>query len=166
MLFRSNLQARDSQYHANAIREIVQELKQELQQKYTTTSDQDSVPPVASISDENNDSSISALQSEVQSLKDYIHNMHGAYSMPLQPHLPYYLQPTPWTHPYGMQAPPMQAYCQQVSPYQVQKNSLKNTNPPKKGRIYYCHTHGACFHPGNKCRNKGPGHQDNATFAN
>ena len=58
---------------------------------YTTTSDQESVPPVASISDKSNDSSISELQSEVQSLKDYyIHNMHGAYSMPMQPHPPFF----------------------------------------------------------------------------
>ena len=30
----------------------------------------------------------------------------------------------------------------------------------------YCWTHGACAHEGKECKNKNPGHQDEATFAN
>ena len=80
----TNLQARESQYHANALRELVQELKQDLHQKPPPSTDQESIPPVISISDDSNDSSISALQSKVVSLKDYIHNIHSPYTMPVQ----------------------------------------------------------------------------------
>ena len=30
----------------------------------------------------------------------------------------------------------------------------------------YCWTHGACAHDGSACKNKKPGHKDEATFAN
>ena len=88
--------------------------------------------------------------------------------MPMQPTPPpFYPQQTPWIPPFmGMQAPPYQAFCQQVSPYQMTQTTQDGTNPTKKRRMYYCHTHGACYHPSPKCRNKAPGHQDNATFAN
>ena len=128
----TNLQARESQYHANAIRELVLELKQDLQWQTSSVQDQDSLPPITSVSDDSNDSSISALQSEVASLRDYIHNMHGSYTMPMQPTPPpYNPQQAPWIHPFaGMQAPPYQAYCQQVSPYQMTQNTQDGANPP------------------------------------
>ena len=163
----TNLQARDSVYHANAIRELVDEIKSEIQSTRSTNSisEQEHIPPVTSVSESSNDSSISALQSEVATLKDYINNMHSTNQIPVSPMQQFYPQYPMWAHPYAMQCQPMQAYAQQASSFPT-GNQQDNNQPPRKRRIYYCHTHGACFHPGFRCRNKGPNHQDAVTFSN
>ena len=165
----TNLQAQNSPYHANALREIVEELKAEIQATHQINSamDSDHQPPsTTSISEGSTDSSISALQSEVASLKDYIHNIQQTYQPPPPP--PMYPPPNFWNIPYAMPPQHLQNYMQQVSPYvpSVQNTQTGQQNNTRKKRVYYCHTHGACFHPGSKCRNKGPNHQDNATFSN
>ena len=160
-----NLQARNSVYHANAIKEALQEFRTELQahrqENSTRINDQDSVPTVTSFSDNStSNSTISDLQTEVASLKDYIHNM--------QPSLAYQQPITPWIPPpYCMPINPFQGYANQASPYPYQQPmGQQPPNNQRKRRIFYCWTHGACFHPGVKCRNKAPGHQDAATFSN
>ena len=79
-------------------------------------------------------------------------------------------QPPPWqTQPYCMPIQPYQGYAHQASPYPYQQQMGQPSNQmnnQRKRMIFYCHTHGACFHPGIKCCNKGPNHQDNATFTN
>ena len=62
----TNLQARDSSYHANTLQEIRSEIKTV---KNENQDNQDMSPPLTSISEVNNDSSISTLQSEVAHLK-------------------------------------------------------------------------------------------------
>ena len=42
----------------------------------------------------------------------------------------------------------------------------KTMSPRTTTRDTNCWTHGACFHPGQKCCNEALGHQDNATFQN
>ena len=49
--------------------------------------------------------------------------------------------------------------------------STAPANPPKRTFVRnitdkYCWSHGACGHDGTQCRNKKPGHRDDATFAN
>ena len=56
-----------------------------------------------------------------------------------------------------------------IQQLQAQLSSQSVQTPPKnfKRKVdHYCWTHGACGHPSNKCRNKKPGHQDNATLDN
>ena len=168
----TNLQARDSSYHANALQEILQEIREEIQTvKNNTQESQDVPPPLTSVSESSNDSSISALQSEMASLKDYIQNMHQT---PLPPQIPpmtqQYLPPPFWNSQYCMPVHPYQGYANQAFPFptQQQPTNTQQTAPPpkKKRRIFYCWTHGACFHPGPQCRNKAMGHQDSATFQN
>ena len=161
----SNLQVQDSSYHANSIKEMIQDLRAEIHSKYTSPSTADLLPPITIVSSASSDSSISALQNEVASLKDYIHNMQQ-YQMP---------PPPPFCHP---QSPSGQSYCSPVNPYQAYANQASTypiqQEPPrqydlnnnKRRRMYYCWTHGDCYHPGVKCRKRENGHQDGATFQN
>ena len=41
-----------------------------------------------------------------------------------------------------------------------------NQHQKQRSKMSYCWTHGAYYHPGSKCKNKAPGHQDSATFMN
>ena len=98
----ASLQARDSVYHANAIREALQEFKNEIQAQQletsSRTSDQYSMPTVTSFSENSANSTISELQTEVASLKDYIHNM--------QPTAPFQPPTAPWIQsPFCMPIP-------------------------------------------------------------
>ena len=72
----TNLQARDSSYHANAMKEVIQDQRSEWQTHQDTPrqTDQDSLPPITSLSENSNDSTISALQTEVASLKEIINS--------------------------------------------------------------------------------------------
>ena len=54
---------------------------------------------------------------------------------------------------------------QQLQEQLSTQNTQASTQQKRKVN-HYCWTHGACGHPSNKCRNKKPGHQDNATFEN
>ena len=89
----TNLQVRDSSYHANAIKEVIQELRSELQNQLNSkVSDQESLPLITSLSENSTDSTISALQTEVASLKDFIHNtIQPAHQITV-----------PWAQPYCM----------------------------------------------------------------
>ena len=93
--------------------------------------------------------------------------MHQTYQQPPPPP-PMYLQPPMWYSPYCMPTQPFQNYFHQTTPMQMQQQNppARQQNDNKRRRIYYCHTHDACFHPGFRCQNKGPNHQDNATFSN
>ena len=50
------------------------------------------------------------------------------------------------------------------------KSNAKDKTPGKRSYTTrdntseYCHTHGACAHPGKFCKRKQPGHKDEATF--
>lgn len=57
------------------------------------------------------------------------------------------------------------------NPPRNHRNRNRNQNPTTEPRTRndiskYCWSHGACAHNGSDCRNKKPGHKDNATFAN
>ena len=53
-----------------------------------------------------------------------------------------------------------------IAPTRAPKKNI--TINPKTGKPYrrYCHSCGCCDHWGKNCKNKKPGHQDNATFNN
>ena len=73
----TNFQTRDSSYHANALQEILQEIRSEIQTvKNTTATTKDLLPSLTSTSDISNYSPISVIQYEVANLKDYINNLH------------------------------------------------------------------------------------------
>ena len=76
----------------------------------------------------------------------------------------------PWTQQFSMPISPYQAYANQASAYPIQqelpRKNYESTNNNERKKMYYCWTYGACFHSGQKCRNKANGHQDNATFQN
>ena len=73
----TNLQVQDSIYHANAVQELLQEIRSEIQMAKHSTPTQQGIPPsLTSVGDNSIDLSISALQSEVSSLKEYTSNMH------------------------------------------------------------------------------------------
>ena len=57
---------------------------------------------------------------------------------------------------------------QMIQQLQLQLSSQNIQAPTQQKRKvnHYCWTHGACGHPSHKCRNKKPGHQDNATLDN
>ena len=68
----------------------------------------------------------------------------------------------------------MQKEMKVLKEKQIQKPSKALTKEKTPGkRSYttrdntseYCHTHGACAHPGKFCKRKQPGHKDEATFA-
>ena len=166
----TNMQIQDTTYHANAIKEMIQDLRTEIQQVNNTSQNPiDHPPPPASISDNSAESSISTLQSEVATLKDYINSMQQSFHIPAPP--PPYLQPQmPWNPQFCLPVNPYQAYAHQASAYPIQhdlaRQNYDQANNNKRRKMYYCWTHGACFHPGHKCRNKAQGHQDNATFQN
>ena len=83
---RTNLQAKDSSYHTNTMKELFQELRSEwqAQQDMPRSTDHKLVPPIASLSENSNDSTISTLQTEVASLKEIINNtMQSTYPMPM-----------------------------------------------------------------------------------
>ena len=167
----TTLQQQQSTYHVNAVREMIDELKQELRADRTLptpTDDPSAAPSMASLSTASHDSmgTISALQSELSSLREMVHHM-------TQP--PAYEQPaSPWPMPPPAMPPPYMPYhpmyCQQaaqpvyMAPHQSQKPP--STSTPKKRRIFYCWTHGTCLHSGDRCNNKAPGHQTTATFKN
>ena len=71
----STLQAQDTTYHANDIKEMIQDLRNEIQSHNVSQSNQESTPPLSSVTDNSSEYSISALQSEVATLKDFINNM-------------------------------------------------------------------------------------------
>lgn len=99
----SNIQAQNTTYHANAMRELVNELRAEIQstQQINATIEHDSQPPPAtSISEASIDLSILALQSKLASLKDCIHIMQQNYQVLPQPQP--YPQPPVWNSPYCM----------------------------------------------------------------
>ena len=162
----SNLQVQDSTYHANAIKELLQELRTEIRANPSVQNEIEPAPSLSTLSNNSSDSNISALQTEVASLKDYIHNMQQSYHVS-QPPPPFYPPPA-WNQSFCLPVNLYQAYAHQASTYPIQqqfaKQQFKPTNNNKRRKMYYCWTHGACFHPGQKCRNKVAGHQDNATF--
>ena len=155
----TSLQQQQSTFQANAVKEILTELRNEL--KHPTTEDQSLAPSATSIIEVTDDTSstISALKSEVSSLKEMIHHMAQP---PPQDNTQY---PQAWIPPPNqfMQYP---MYCHQVA-------TPHNAPPPpngqprtKKRRIFYCWTHGACLHSSDRCLHRAPGHQPNATFKN
>ena len=163
----TNLQAQNTSYHANIPREIVDELSSELQavKKTVTQAEQVNPPSLTPTSDYSVDSTISALSLEVATLKDYINNIHSTYQAPQN----MYPIPPPWIQQYCTPINPYQHFAQQTSstPMPIQQNQQvqpAQQNNSRKQQIYYCHTHGACFHPGFRCRNKAPGHQDTVPF--
>ena len=92
-------------------------------------------------------------------------------SQPVPPMNQQYYSPPPfWNQQCYLPIHPYQGYTNQAIPHlnqHQQTNSSQDSQPPqKKQRIFYYLTHGACFHPGFKCRNKAMGHQDSATFQN
>ena len=148
---------------------MIQDLRSEIQAHNTPQLNQESTPPLSSVTDNSSESSISALQSEVATLKDFINNMQQSYQLP-QPPPQYFSQQMPWTQQSAMPISPYQAYANQASAYPIQQDLARqhyeSTNNNRRRKMYYCWTHGACYHPGHKCRNKATGHQDNATFQN
>ena len=75
-----------------------------------------------------------------------------------------------WPQQFCMPINPYQAYANQAFTHPIQQDipcqTYETTNNNKRRKMYYCWTHRACYHPGKKCHNKAPGHQDNATFQN
>ena len=57
---------------------------------------------------------------------------------------------------------------QQLQQQLSMQPSTPSTKPNSSKRVVtdYCWTHGACAHPSHLCRNKKPGHRDDATFEN
>ena len=49
---------------------------------------------------------------------------------------------------------------------EVMKSQQQNSVHNDKGKKKYCWTHGVCFHSGNQCKSKAPGHKDDASFKN
>ena len=81
----STLQVQDTTYHANAINEMIQDLRNEIQSHNAPQINQESTPPLTLVTDNSSESSISALQSEVATLKDFINNMQQSYQLPQPP---------------------------------------------------------------------------------
>ena len=117
----SNLQVQDTTYHANSIKEMIQDLRNKIQAASVPQPTQDIVPPLTSVSENSSDSSISALQSEVASLKDFINNMQQPYQFPAPPPPPtQYLPPMTWPQQYCMPINPYQAYANQAFTHPIQ----------------------------------------------
>ena len=157
----TSLQQQQSSFQVNAVRELLDDFKSELRSTpmpLPPFDDVSSAPSATGISAASNDSAstISALQSEIVSLKEMVHHMTTTETMP---------QSWPMPPPY-MPYHPM--YCQQMVPPMTiqQRPSQPQPIQQKKRRIFYCWTHGAGLHSGDRCLNKAPGHQANATFKN
>ena len=165
----TNLQVKHSSYHANAVQEVLQELRDELKlHKSSSTLTPHDPPSLVSTADDSNASTISSLQSELASLKDFVHNMQQTVPSA-------YPTPMAWPSPHGYYPSMFQPYPPPQMPYPPHpyavpnvNNTIQQTSLPqkKKHQMFYCWTHGACFHKGAQCRNKASGHIDNATFSN
>ena len=161
----TSLQQRQSTFQANAVQEFFAELKSELRNDHLQVQHASNlqvqppsdVPSAASVSTFSSDASsiISALQSELSSLKELVQHIAQPSLSPQ-----YQATPTPnWMYPPPQFfPPPQQMYAQQVTPAQ------ESAQRPKK--IYYCWTHGACYHSSDRCRKRAPGHQPTATLSN
>ena len=159
----TSLQQHQSSYQVNAVREFIDELKNELRSEaHVTTPPDDSstTPSITGTSTFSNDSAstISALQTELTSLREMVHHMSSPDTPP----------PTwPMMHP-----PPYMPYhpmlCQQMGHQMAMPHQPphQQSAPQKKRRIFYCWTHGAALHSGERCINRAPGHQASATFKN
>jgi len=160
----TSLQRQKSSYRANAVQEFIVELKNELRQQQNIDcppSVTPHTPNISTVSSADTATTISALQSEVSSLRQLVQHMtahpitDSSQSMPMaqRPYMPY---------------PPM--FCNQMAPPQVM--APVNNQPPsvqqqqKRKRIFYCWTHGSCYHSSDRCLNKAPGHQDTSIFRN
>ena len=167
----TTLQQQQSTYHVNAVREMIDDLKREMRAERIfppSAEDPSAAPSMASLSTASQDSfsTMSAIQNELSSLREMVHHM--AQPPPYEPQsAPWPMPPPPMPPPY-MQYNPM--YCQQaIQPShmpQHQSPPPSSTTAPKKRRIFYCWTHGAGLHSGDRCLNKAPGHQPSATFKN
>ena len=127
------LQQQQSSFHVNAVRELLDEFKTELRSNTLTSTpldDVSSAPSAAGLSTVSNDSAstISALQSEIVSLKEMVHHMSTSDAMP---------QSWPMPPPY-MQYHPM--FCQQMVPPMPMQQRLSQPQPlqQKRRRIFYC----------------------------
>ena len=148
-------QQQQSLYHANAVCELLDKLKNELCSKNinTPTTEDSSISPSltgASTFSHDSVSAISAIQSEISSLQKMVLHM----TTPTPPESAPPAWPVP---PLYMQYHPM--YCQQmVPPMPTQQWTPQPQQPQKKCSIFYCWTHGACLHYGDRCINQIPGH--------
>ena len=154
----TSLQQQQSTFQANAVQEILSELRNELRTaQVDTASVQPSLENLSTVTPDTAASTISDLKSEVSTLKEMIHHMSTRPNLFPPQQLP------PWTVPPNYFLPhPM--YCNQVTP----QNEVSSNPEPKqeKRRIFYCWTHGACLHSSDRCLHRAPGHQPTATFKN
>lgn len=111
----STLQQQQSQFQANAVQEIISELKNELRSVTTSTIDTyTDIPSMNSVSTMSNDTaaSLSVMQSEISSLRDMLHNMSRAPP----PSLP------AWQPPFHPNIQYNPHYCNQVAPPPMQSS--------------------------------------------
>ena len=154
----TTLQQHQTPFHANAVHDFLHELKTELRNEMLTTQYVSDTPPAASsVSTMSSDASqtISALQSELSSLKEMMQHLTQAPPPPPAPP-----QQPPWLYPPHQYSPYPPMYAQQMTPPPQPPSQRSNK------RTYYCWTHGLCFHSSNRCKKRAPGHQPTATLNN
>lgn len=130
-------------FQANAVKEFLTELKDELRQESLGFQPPNmlSTTSVSTLST-GASSTISALQQELSTLKEMVQHITQPAATPL------FTQPPPqWMYPPQQYLPYPQMQCQQVTQPKGQQ-ALK-----KPQKLYYCWTHGTCFHSSDRCRN-------------
>ena len=114
----TNLQVRDLAYHANAVREFINKVWSELQNENPPQPEFLDLQSLTSTSNTSAASSISALQSEVASLHDFLHNAQhhqSPYSMPPSYAPSLYLSPSWPAPPYFMPHPTPPPFAQRIT---------------------------------------------------
>ena len=120
---------------------MIQDLHNEIQAHNAPQINQESMPPLSSVTENSSELLISTLQSEVATLKDVISNMQQSYQLP-QPPPQYFSQQMPWPQQFCMPVSPYQAYANQASAYSIQqelpRQHYESTNNTRKRKMYYC----------------------------